>query len=94
MSLGRTGTMWLIQQKPSPLSYTYANTLPARVNTRRLHRPLVYTPVCTFDDSAETKNKRLPSNIYGRSYPSAAFIFCSVTLLIVATISHFSEVLH
>lgn len=41
------------------------------------------------------KQKQTASIEYPRrSYPSAAFIFCSVTLLIVATISHFSEVLH
>lgn len=56
MSLGWTGTMWLIQQNLPPLINTQTCAYGGgkyRVNTHYLRGPLVHR--VAFDDSAETK---------------------------------------
>lgn len=61
MSLGRTGTMWLIQQNLPPLTHTQTHTYgraERRVNTRRRSYAGLHLMILL-------KQKRLPSNMYG-----------------------------
>lgn len=105
MSLGRTGTMWLIQ----PHTHTHKHTLMANATRAQSKHTELYQLACCGQQAESTsrlmtspkqtrKRKprpfRFPSDIYSAATLRTPFILRSVTLSIAATIIHFSEALH